>query len=130
MSNFLIGDSLAVCCCRLQANAGPNTNGSQFFITLAPTPHLDGTAGMCAVVCREQGGSVRRPNITTACHFFRPTTPTPAHGRVPPGKHTIFGRVHEGMKVVQRLGLVPTGAEDRPVSEVRIISATVVPPSS
>jgi cyclophilin family peptidyl-prolyl cis-trans isomerase len=64
------------------ANSGPNTNGSQFFITLAPTPHLD-------------------------------------------GKHTIFGRVKEGMRIVRQMGLVKTDAQDRPVTEVTILRARV-----
>jgi peptidyl-prolyl cis-trans isomerase A (cyclophilin A) len=59
------------------ANAGPNTGGSQFFITLAPTPWLD-------------------------------------------NRHAVFGKVSRGMEIVEQIGRVQTGAQDRPVEPVVI----------
>jgi peptidyl-prolyl cis-trans isomerase A (cyclophilin A) len=66
------------------ANAGANTNGSQFFITLGPTPHLN-------------------------------------------RRHTIFGEVADqsSRAVVDAIGRVPTGRNDRPAEDVVIQSVDI-----
>ena len=60
------------------ANAGPNTNGSQFFIVTAD-----------------------------ACEWLD-------------GKHTVFGRVTNGMDTVDTISSLPTDAHDKPREDVVI----------
>ncbi len=64
------------------ANAGPDTNGSQFFINVADNNFLD-------------------------------------------TKHTVFGRVVDGMDVVRAIAATETGPNDRPVSAVIITGVEV-----
>ncbi|UPK90922.1 hypothetical protein LCI18_001857 [Fusarium solani-melongenae] len=53
------------------ANAGPDTNGSQFFVTLAPTPWLDGKHTIFGRV-KSGMGTVRRMGMVTTGPEDRP----------------------------------------------------------
>ena len=41
-------------------------------------------------------------------------------------RHPVFGKVIEGMDVVDAIGRVPTDTSDRPIKEVKIIEAKIV----
>jgi cyclophilin family peptidyl-prolyl cis-trans isomerase len=66
------------------ANAGANTNGSQFFIIFQDQPHLD-------------------------------------------GKHTVFGKVVEGMNVIDDIEktVAPAEGGEKPLSKLELKKATV-----
>ncbi|WP_124058113.1 peptidylprolyl isomerase [Vaginisenegalia massiliensis] len=92
------------------ANAGPNTNGSQFFIVTAPSVPAQMLGQM------KQAGF---PEEIIAAYEEKGGTPWLDH------RHTVFGQVKAGMDIVEKIEAVETGAQDKPLNEVRIESISI-----
>lgn len=89
------------------ANAGPGTNGSQFFIVQA---------------------SSADPNAFNEIHTDQIRKAYEELGGTPwlDGKHTVFGQVIEGLETVDAIAAVETAEADKPVEDVIIESIEVL----
>ena len=92
------------------ANAGPNTNGSQFFIV---------TAKQVPAQMLKQLKDGGWPEEIVEEYAKVGGTPWLDH------RHTVFGRVVEGMDVVLKIEGVKRNAQDRPLEDVVIESMDV-----
>ena len=92
------------------ANAGPNTNGSQFFIV---------TAKQVPAQMLKQLKDGGWPEEIVEEYAKVGGTPWLDH------RHTVFGRVVEGMDVVLKIEGVERNAQDRPLEDVVIESMDV-----
>lgn len=96
------------------ANAGANTNGSQFFIVQAKDADPE---SVTAYLKQEKGITLTEEQKQMFVEHGG--TPHLAYG------HTVFGQVVEGMDVVDAIAATRTDASDRPTTDVVIESITV-----
>ena len=92
------------------ANAGPNTNGSQFFIVSAqevPQAMLD------------QMKALSWPEEVIENYAQKGGTPWLDH------KHTVFGQVVDGMDVVYQIEAVERDSHDKPLEDVSIVTINI-----
>lgn len=90
------------------ANAGPGTNGSQFFIVQLPDLPEEGLppADAPEEVKEEYAANGGTPWLD--------------------GKHTVFGHVVEGMDIIDAIAEVEVGQGDRPVEDIVIESIDII----
>lgn len=101
------------------ANAGPNTNGSQFFIVQG--------SGQERMIDKELIAQMRKAGEaggypTVICDAYEKMGGT--HWL--DGRHTVFGQAFEGMDVVDSIAAVEKDASDKPIENVVIEKAEVV----
>lgn len=91
------------------ANAGPNTNGSQFFIVHGPEVGAD-------IIGQMEDAGEKYGYTEDVIDAYK------AHGGAfwLDGKHTVFGQVIEGMDVVDAIAKVERNSMDKPLEDVVI----------
>lgn len=94
------------------ANAGPCTNGSQFFIVHASTAPESMIEQMAEL-------SESYPADCVAAYKQVGGTPWLDY------HHTVFGQVYEGMDIVNKIASVAVDGRDKPLDEVKIIEIEV-----
>jgi len=92
---------------------GDGTGGPDYYIKAEfnSKKHLSGTLAMARSSDPDSAG----------CQFYICLAPLPQLD----GNYTVFGRVVDGMNVVQRIGNVETDARDKPVTPVFIEKVTI-----
>lgn len=93
------------------ANAGPGTNGSQFFIVQAS--RVD--SGML-----KQLKDAGYPEEIVAAYEQNGGTPWLDN------RHTVFGQVVEGLEVIDEMASVQKNAQDKPLEDIKIESIDVL----
>ena len=95
------------------ANAGPNTNGSQFFIVQASTVPED--------MLEQMRGMTDRGFPENTVNAYETLGGTPWLDF----RHSVFGQVFDGMDIVDAIANVKTDGSDRPLEDVKIINIDI-----
>ena len=95
------------------ANAGPNTNGSQFFIVQASTVPED--------MLEQMRGMTDRGFPENTVNAYESLGGTPWLDF----RHSVFGQVFDGMDIVDAIANVKTDGSDRPLEDVKIINIDI-----
>ena len=105
--------------CNGQASDDPACNGEGQSAWTIPDEANNGLTHIPCVVSMAKTG---QPNTGGSQFFIVPQDSTPSHLD---GAHTVFGMVTSGCGHVTSISEVPTAAQDRPVNDVVIESATI-----
>lgn len=101
------------------ANAGSDTNGSQFFIVQATSVDESLLSQMTEINNTEDGKGLYSEKVVEA---YKNNGGTPWLDY----KHTVFGQVFEGLDVVDSIAAVATDTNDKPVEDVVIQKVEIV----